>query len=111
MHASALNPGNIFAALPADRDDEHFDTLVKLDGGQVKRIVSFGQRSPEGSWYDQDHNEWVLVLRGQAKLQLQGSRDLVELGPGDYVDLPAHTRHRVAWTTPEEPTVWLAVHY
>ncbi len=103
--------GNILDRLPADRSAEHFDTLVQLDDGQVERIVSFGQSSPEGFWYDQDHHEWVLVLRGHAKLEIAGFPELIELNPGDYISLAAHTRHRIAWTTPEEPTIWLAIHY
>ncbi len=106
-----LNRGNIFTRLPADRSTEHFDALAQLDKGHVERIVSVGHCSPEGFWYDQDHSEWVLLLRGHAKIQVEGVQDLVELTPGDYVSLAAHTRHRVAWTSLEEPTIWLAIHY
>ena len=102
---------NIFDALPADRGVEHVETLAESRSARVERIVTFGQRSPEGFWYDQDENEWVVVLRGRARLEIEGLPDLVHLEPGDFVDLPAHTRHRVAWTTPEEPTIWLAIHY
>lgn len=111
MDESALKRGNVFAPLPTDRGAEHFDTLLELNRGQVERIVSFGQCSPEGFWYDQDHSEWVLVLRGRAKLEVEGFHELIELGPGDYVNLAAHTRHRVVWTAPAEPTIWLAIHY
>lgn len=111
MGEPAFNQGNIFAALPADRGAEHFDTLVKLGDGRVERIVSFGQCSPEGFWYDQDHHEWVIVLRGRGTLQIEGRHQPIDLGPGDYIELPARTRHRVAWTTAEEPTIWLAVHH
>jgi cupin 2 domain-containing protein len=111
MNEPHLDRGNIFEHLPADRSAEHFDTVVRLDGGKVERIVTFGQSSPEGFWYDQDQDEWVLVLRGHAKLEIEGSPEPVELKPGDYVNLTAHTRHRVAWTTRDEPTVWLAIHY
>lgn len=103
--------GNVFDHVPTDRGTEHFDTLVKLDGGRVERIITFGQSSPEGFWYDQDRNEWVLVLAGRAKLEIEGLPEPLELNPGDYVDLAAHTRHRVAWTAPDEPTIWLAIHY
>ncbi len=111
MDEAHLSRGNILAPLPTDRNAEHFDALLQLDDGKVERIVSFGQCSPEGFWYDQDHSEWLLLLRGQAKLEVEGFPGLVDLGPGDYVNLTAHTRHRVAWTTPEEPTIWLAIHY
>ena len=102
---------NLFENLPADHGAEHFDTLVKMDGGKVERIVTFGQCSPKGFWYDQDHDEWVLVLRGHAKLEIEGVPEPVELKPGDYVNLSTHTRHRVIWTAPDEPTIWLAIHY
>ena len=111
MQESALKRGNIFASLPVDRDAEHIDALLAGGESRVERIVSFGQSSPDGFWYDQEQNEWVLVLRGAAKLEVEGLADLIELGPGDYLNLSAHTRHRVAWTNPEEATIWLAVHY
>jgi cupin 2 domain-containing protein len=72
-------------------------------------IVSVGHASPEGFWYDQPQNEWVVVLRGAARIQFEDER--VELRPGDWIHIPAHRRHRVEWTTPDEPTLWLAVHY
>jgi len=104
-------PANIFAELPTDRSAEHFDALLQLGHGKVERIVSFGQCSPEGFWYEQDHDEWVLLFRGHAKLDIEDYPGPMELRPGDYVNLTARTRHRVAWTTQEEPTIWLAIHY
>lgn len=111
MSESVLSRGNLFASLPIDRNVEHFDTLTQLGDIKLQRIVSFGQRSADACWYDQEHSEWVIVLRGQAKLEIDGHPQPIALGPGDYVDLPAHTRHRVAWTAPEEATIWLAIHY
>ncbi len=102
---------NIFAALPETSAEEVFDQLLDRDGVTIERIVSRGQASPEGFWYDQETHEWVLVLRGRAGLELEGRDGVVELGPGDFLDLPAHRKHRVAWTAADEPTVWLAVHY
>jgi cupin 2 domain-containing protein len=111
MDKSAPSRGSLFSSLPADREVEHVATLAQLGDVQVERIVSFGQCSPPGFWYDQEHSEWVVVLHGSAKLTIEGRAQSVSLGPGDYVDLPAHTRHRVDWTTPDEPTIWLAIHY
>ena len=85
------------------------ETLIQSDGVRVERIVSHGHASPEGFWYDQDEHEWVMVLQGSARLQLEDRT--LELGPGDYINLPAHIKHRVQWTTNDQPTIWLAIFY
>ncbi len=100
---------NILSSLPAPRGDEAIDTLLRGSGIRVERIVSHGQASPAGFWYDQNEAEWVLVLRGRAHLSIEGEAQDRALGPGDSVFLPAHCRHRVAWTSPDEPTVWLTI--
>lgn len=100
---------NLFAGLPAKTDEELFDDLLKRPGVRLERIVSTGQASPAGFWYDQDRDEWVVVLSGSAGLVIEGKAEMT-LVPGDYVFLPAHTRHRVNWTDAGRPTVWLAVH-
>jgi cupin 2 domain-containing protein len=100
---------NLFENLPIDLSKEVFTTLVEADGVHIERIVSHGQASPEGYWYDQPSREWVLVLRGRARLRFEDGD--VELGPGDSVDIPARRRHRVEWTATDEPTIWLAVHF
>ena len=78
---------------------------------RIERIVSTGQASPPGFWYDQDWGEWVVLLSGAARLRLAEEAEARRLAPGDWVDIPAHCRHRVEWTDPDQPTVWLAVHY
>ena len=80
-------------------------------GLRIERIVSSGQASPPGFWYDQPHGEWVLVLRGEARLALADGAAPVLLRAGDFIDIAPHRRHRVEWTTPDEPTIWLAVRY
>ena len=100
---------NLFTDLPAALPEELFSTLLQTSGIRIERIVSHGQCSPDGFWYDQDQAEWVLVLQGAARLQFEDR--LLDMRPGDFVNIPAHKKHRVAWTTPDEPTVWLAVHY
>jgi len=102
---------NIFSNLPVKLPNERFDELLRGDGFRLERILSTGQATPAGQWYDQDQPEWVLVLRGSAQLQFEGEAEAVELGPGDYVLIPAHCRHRVQWTDPRSPTVWLALHF
>ena len=98
---------NLFTNIPAAGLEEVVEKLLATKSVRVERIVSHGHRSPAGFWYDQDQREWVVVLSGLARLQFE--EDAVELKPGDYIDIPAHKRHRVEWTTPDEPTIWLAV--
>lgn len=100
---------NLFADLPLRLPDELSTTLLEAANVRIERIVSLGHASPEGFWYDQDQHEWVLVLKGAAKLRFDDGE--IDLKPGDFVNIPAHRKHRVEWTTPDEPTVWLAVHY
>lgn len=100
---------NIFRDIPGRTDDEQVDTLLARAGLRIERIVSTGQASPPGFWYDQPQDEWVVVLCGAAGLLVEGGTER-HLGPGDFQFLPARTRHRVVWTAPDEPTVWLAVH-
>ena len=102
---------NIFAGVSDRLNDERIDAIASADGIRIERIVSTGQASPPGFWYDQDWSEWVIVLSGSASLQFEGEAELCSLRPGDYVNIPAHARHRVEWTDPGRPTVWLAVHY
>ena len=97
---------NLFDGLVARGAEEAFVTLAETGGSRIERIVYV---SREGLWYDQPHREWVVVLQGAAKLRFEDG--VVEMGPGDFVDIPAHKRHRVEWTTPHEPTIWLAVHF
>ena len=101
----------LFDALPTAGLDEDVTTLLRTGGARLVRIVSTGQATPDGEWYDQDDNEWVVVLRGSAGLRIEGEDDVRVLSAGDYVDIPAHIRHRVEWTDAAEPTVWLALHY
>jgi cupin 2 domain-containing protein len=102
---------NVFAGLPRALSGEVVTTLVADGCIRIERIVSHGQASPPGFWYDQDQHEWVAVLRGAAKIRFEGDEPLVEMHAGDFITIPAHRRHRVEWTTPDEPTVWLAVHF
>lgn len=104
-------PPNLLDDLPAASADEAFSTLLSTPGIRVERIVSRGHASPEGFWYDQAWDEWVLVVAGGARLQFEGEDDSVVLWPGAYAHIPAGRRRRVEWTDPSQPTVWLAVHF
>ena len=100
---------NLLTSLPSARDAEMSETLITAHGIRLQRIISFGQVSPEGFWYDQKEAEWVMLLTGRARLMIGGEAEERVLGPGDAVYLPAHCRHRVEWTDPDHPTVWLAL--
>ncbi|WP_448561225.1 cupin domain-containing protein [Trichothermofontia sp.] len=89
---------------------EHFDTLIAAGAIKIERIVSIGQSTPSGEWYDQAHDEWVVLLQGNATLSYADDSK-VDLRPGDCLHLPAHCRHRVEYTSSDPPCIWLAVHY
>ena len=101
---------NLFADIPVGLPDELVETLLSADNFRIERIVSYDQASPEGFWYDQLAHEWVLLLGGAARLTFEGEEP-IDLLPGAFVHIPAHKRHRVEWTAPDQPTVWLAIHY
>jgi len=102
---------NLFADLPAVLAHEQMTELLSRPGLKIEKIVSTGQASPNGFWYDQPQAEWVVLLRGRARLRFQDEVEARALVPGDVVDITPHRRHRVEWTAADEPTVWLAVHY
>ena len=111
LTSPALPRGNLLADLPAALPHELTSILAGNAHVRIERIVSTGQRSAEGFWYEQDEHEWVVVLQGAAKLSIQGCEAPLDLAAGDHILLPAHTRHRVEWTTANGPTVWLAVFF
>src|SRR5262245_29483366 len=101
---------NLLTSIPSLVTDEQVETLVENPHVRIERIISHGQASPEGFWYDQPRSEWVMVLKGEARLQLDNQQP-IDLKPGDAILIPAHARHRVDWTTEAEPTIWLAVYF
>nr|WP_310618247.1 cupin domain-containing protein [Pantoea cypripedii] len=104
---------NLLQAFPAAAQAgsaETFEQLLQRPNLRIERIVSTGQASPPDFWYCQTQGEWVLIVQGEAGLQLEGEAER-RLRPGDFVDIPAGCRHRVNWTAADQPTVWLAIHY
>jgi len=106
-----MTSDNLFSFPTQSLPDELIFVLAENQNVRIERIVSTGHRSPDGFWYDQDEHEWVVVLKGKAELLIEGHDEATALEPGDFMNIPAHQRHRVQWTTPDEPTVWLAVFY
>jgi cupin 2 domain-containing protein len=101
---------NLLADIPVDLPDELSQTLVSTPNLSIERIVSLGHASADGCWLDGDRHEWVLLLQGAARLVFEGEEP-IDLLPGGAINIPAHQRHRVDWTAPDEPTIWLAIHY
>lgn len=103
--------GNLLTNIPNDlvgKTNEIVDILFENQHARVERIVSHGQVTAADQWYDQVQDEWVAVLSGEAELLFEDGK-ILRMETGDHVLIPAHQKHRVAWTTPEKPTVWLAV--
>ena len=101
---------NSFENIPDKIPDEIFETLIENNNVRVEKIISKGHSSPKDFWYNQEENEWVILLKGHAKLLFEKSK-MFDLLPGDYINIPAKTKHRVEWTDPVIETIWLTVFY
>jgi len=100
---------NLFNEIPSNLPSELVVTLLDSASLRIEQIVSHGHASPVGFWYNKEQHEWVILLKGAARMTVEGT--VLDLKPGDFVNIPAHQKHRVDWTTPDEPTIWLAVFY
>ena len=107
----SFKDNNIYTSIPEKLDQEYFESIVKKDNIIIERIISKGHITPKGEWYDQDKDEWVILLRGQALVLFELPEKEVMLFEGDYLLIPAHSRHRVEWTLPDVNTFWLAIHF
>lgn len=106
-----MKAGSLISGLPTrPLSGERVETLHRRPDFRIERIVSTGQATPEGQWYDQEDDEWVLVVAGAARVLVEGEAREHQLAEGDWLLLPAHCRHRVTWTASDPPTVWLAIH-
>lgn len=103
--------GSLYKDIPAELPEELFESICSTENVRIERIVSKGHASPEGFWYDQDWNEFVLVVQGSAGLLIEGRDEGVTLNAGDYLNIGSNIRHRVEWTDSACETIWLAVHY
>lgn len=106
---NSLNGNHV--VVTADLSKEVIEILAQSKDIRIERIVSFGQSSPDGFWYDQDQAEWIMVFLGEAKLLLEGDEEPIHMTAGDHLTIPSHQKHRVEWTMPDAPTIWLAVFY
>jgi cupin 2 domain-containing protein len=101
---------NIFNLPDIHLEQEIVDTLLNVDNIRIERIVSKGHTSPDEGWYDQEENEWVIVLEGSGKIEFEEGV-VKTLNRGDFINIPAHQKHKVIWTDPNQPTIWLAIFY
>ena len=105
-----MKKGNIYTTISGDFSDEQFDTLIQRRNIKIERIVSKGHQSPEAGWYDQEQNEWVIVLKGNASILFE-NEPILYLKEGEYINIPSHKRHKIINTSIDPETIWLAVHY
>ena len=101
---------NIFENMPINLDEEFIENLLVTNKFRVERIISRGHTTPENNWYDQDTDEFVLMIKGEAILSFE-KNESQRLKPGDWLIIPAHKKHRVEWTSKTEDTYWLTIHY
>lgn len=105
-----IGVGNLFANIPGEIPEEIAEEIFRKQDIRIERIVSRGHSSPQGFWYDQETDEWVVLVSGSATLRFSDGRQ-IDLAPGDYLFIPRHVLHRVERTDPERDTVWLALHF
>jgi cupin 2 domain-containing protein len=101
---------NILQDIPENLQEELFETLLKTKDVTLERIISKGHVTQVGEWYDQEKNEWVLLLAGSATIRFDDGEE-TEIGPGDYILIPAHRKHQVIKTDTTCETIWLALYY
>ena len=113
MNMSSSEINNLYENIPDSLPEELIDILASTgDGGiTIERIVSRAHSTPPGYWYDQKRNEFVVLVKGSTGLRFEDDQDTIVMQPGDWINIPAHKRHRVAWTDPNQDTIWLAVYY
>ena len=102
---------NIFSDIPESFHDELFEDIISTENFRIKRIISSRHTTPKDKWYDQDKNEWIMVLKGNAELLFEEGNQIIKMKEGDYINIPAHLKHRVEKTDDKQETVWLTVFY
>jgi len=103
---------NLLTDLPDKLPEEVFETLINSKNIKIERIISpKDHKTPDGKWFKQDLNEFVILLKGSAVLLFKENGDFINLKPGDYINIPRYKEHRVESTDIEQETIWLAIHY
>ena len=102
---------NIFSNIPKSLPDEIFEDVLSTEKFRVERIISQGHTTPKGKLYDQNENEFVMVLKGNATLSFEKGNQIIKMKEGDYINIPAHVKHRVEKTDDKGETIWLAIFY
>jgi len=108
---SSPTKNNLFCQIPAQLDQEIFESIIDRPNIKIERIISEGQTTAKAQWYDQEQSEWIILLKGSATLKFKDPENIITLNEGDYINIPPHTLHRVEWTAEDKKTIWLAVHY
>ncbi len=106
-----LDIKNIFLGIKNQSPEEIFEPIIKTNQFKIERIISSGQSTDKGKWYDQDVDEWVILLKGSAGLLFESNNEKIIMKPSDYINIPAYQKHRVEWTVADEETIWLSVRY
>ncbi len=101
---------NILKNIPKSLPNELFEKILQSKNCKIERIISKGHVTPKEKWYDQNENEWIILIKGSAELLLENNKT-IKMQEGDYINIPAHTKHRLEKTDPKKETIWLAVFY
>ena len=101
---------SILKDIPKDLKDEFFEDILVSENLQIERIVSYGHTSPKEGWHNQNKNEWVILIDGEAIISFKDSDD-IKLKKGDYLNIERNVEHKVSWTKPKSETIWLAIFY
>ena len=105
-----MKTSNIFTNIPKQMSGEIFENIISKDNIKIQRIVSKGDTTPKDEWYNQEDDEWVIIMQGEAVLSFENQKN-IKLKAGEYINIPAYTKHRVSWTIETQETIWLAIHY
>lgn len=100
---------NIYQNIPDYAKTEIFEDILKSENIRIERIISYGPESNDSEWYEQNENEWVILIEGKAKLIFEDSELILE--KGDHINIPAMKRHKVEIIEKENKCIWIAVFY